>query len=270
MKKNKAFQPLLSVVMPVYNGEKYLKEAIESVLNQTYKNFELIITNDGSIDSTGRIINEFMRKDDRVKVIRLKKQGGISNAMNVAIKNAKGDYIVRTDGDDICSSDRFQQQVNYILSNPTTDVLGTYFCVFNDDRLKACKTVPAYIDNIKNGMPPVHHPTCLIRKEIFKKYGTYLTKYNNAEDVELWFRWFSQGVRFKNIPKVLYKKRIHSGSVSIAKIKSQEYLLLKINLIALLKYKIKFSRKGYLRVLEQALYLLYLTFGLDKIYKKNK
>ncbi|EKD56889.1 MAG: glycosyl transferase family protein, partial [uncultured bacterium] len=184
----------------------------------------------------------------------------------------KGKYIVIVDSDDKCLPNRFEQQVKYFQNNSSkVDVLGTAYNLYSDDQMKKIiDVVRANAKDLYDGKPPVHNPTCMIKKNIFLKYGYYDSRFDNAEDVELWFRWYSQGVKFKNIPEVLYKKRIHSGSVSIAKIKSQEYLLLKINLIALLKYKIKFSRKGYLRVLEQALYLLYLTFGLDKIYKKNK
>lgn len=268
MENNKK-NPFLSVVMPVYNSEKYLKVAIQSVLKQTYTNFEFFIINDGSTDQTASIINKFAIKDKRIKPIHIKKQGGISNAMNIAIRKAKGVFIARADGDDICLLNRFEKQVNYLLAHPKVDILGTYFCLFFNGKVNECKVVPASVNDVYNGKPPVHHPTCLIKRNVSPKYGIYNSRYDNAEDVELWFRWFSQGVKFDNIPEVLYKKRIHEGCVSIAKIKHQTYLLLRINFIAITKYRIRFTIQGYLRILEQFLYLLYLTLRLDRIYKKN-
>lgn len=267
---NKTITPLISVVMPVKNGEKYLAKAIESVLEQTYSNFEFLIVDDGSVDNTGKIIERYRKSDSRIKQFSLKKSGGISHAMNYAIKRAIGRYIVRADGDDICMNDRFNIQVEYMLSHPKVDVLGTYFCTFLNNNIDMCKTVPCSSTNIRDGRSPVHHPTCMIKRNIFKKFGYYNSNYDNAEDVDLWFRWFSKNVVFDNIPKVLYKKRIHQNSVSVYKIKHQVFLLLKINLNAIFKYGIKFSLHGYLYVIEQFLYLLYLSLHLDRLFVRDR
>lgn len=266
---SKERQPLISVIMPVYNGEKYLAEAIESILDQTYKNFEFIIINDGSIDDTEKIILEFKKKDQRVKYISLDNNSGISEALNRGIKLATGEYIARMDCDDFSTETRFSEQIEYLTNNPNVDVLGSYFCLFYEDK-KDCRIVPAYALDIYNGKPPVHHPTCMLKRKIFIEYGHYNSEFNNAEDVELWFRWFSQGVKFSNLPKVLYQKRIHEGSVSIAKMRHQFFLLLKINILAITKYKLRFSLKGYLHIAEQILYLVYLLLRLDKIYTRDK
>lgn len=263
--------PLLSVVMPVYNGEQYLGEAIKSVLAQTYSNFEFIIINDGSNDDTELIIKNYQWKDPRIKSINLKQNGGISNALNVGIDFAHGDYIVRMDCDDIITTDKFSRQVEYFREHKEkVDVLGSYFCFFYDNSIDRCKMVPAYAHDVRNGKSPVHHPTCMIRRNIFQKYGKYNSKYDNAEDVEMWFRWYSQGVKFDNIPEVLYKKRIHEGSVSVARVKNQTYLLLKINIIAIFKYRIGFTVSGYKHVIEQFLYFIYLVLRLDRIYVRKK
>lgn len=261
--------PLISVVMPVNNGEKYLPQAIDSVLCQTYNNFEFIIIDDGSTDKTKEIVNRYFRIDHRIKLI-IQKKSGISNAMNTGIRKAKGEYIFRADGDDVCLRDRFKIQINYLLKHPTIDVLGTYFCTFIDDNFNKCVTIPANSFDVYNAKSFIHHPTCAVKRKIFMNNGLYDSRYDNAEDFELWYRWFSQGVKFYTIPQVLYKKRIHQGSVSVSKVKNQTYLLLKVNLKAILEYHIPFTIKGYLHVLEQLLYFLYLSLHLDKIYVRNK
>ncbi|MDA1169095.1 MAG: glycosyltransferase [bacterium] len=263
--------PLVSVVMPVYNGQKYLAEAIESVLNQTYSIFEFIIVDDGSSDKSKMIIEKHERSDSRIQYIGLKRNGGISNALNIGIKAAKGEYVARMDCDDIIPPERFLKQVAYFQKHFTdVDVLGTYFCLFQNGLIDVCREVPAYAGDVYNGKPPVHHPTCMIKRRTFLDHGYYNSKFNNAEDVELWFRWFSQGVKFHNIPQVLYRKRIHEGSVSISKMSHQIYLLLRINIIAISKYRMRFSAKGYLRILEQTLYLVYLFLRLDRFYVRDK
>lgn len=262
--------PLISVVMPVYNGEKYLAAAIESILNQTFPNFEYIIVNDGSFDNTEKIIKEYAEKDERIVYLKNDKVLGQSGARNRAIKHAVGSYIALTDADDISLPNRFIEQVAYIEKHKDMDVLGTAFCLFYEGNVGECKVVPAHAYDVHNGKPPVHNPTCLIKKKTFFDFGYYDQNYDNAEDVELWFRWFSQDVKFHNLPQVLYRKRIHERSVSISKIRHQTYLLFNINLIALLRYRIRFTTRGYLRILEQVLYLLYLILRLDRVYAKDK
>lgn len=264
-------RPLLSVVMPVYNGEKYLVEAIESVLAQSYPNFEFIVINDGSKDNTGTIVRSYQGKDSRIHYIELRRNAGISNALNMGIRASKGEYIVRMDCDDMIHPDRLLRQLRYFQDNAGEfDVLGSYFCVFYDESTSECETVPAHIDDIHNGKPPVHHPTCMIRRNIFFDYGWYDSAYDNAEDYDLWVRLFSQGVRFENMTDVLYRKRIHRGSVSISRIKHQIYIMLRIDFKAIFKYHIRFTARGYAHILEQFLYLVYLSLGLNRIYARGK
>ena len=262
--------PLISVVMPVHNGEKFLGEAIESVLNQTFSNFEFIIVNDGSTDRTGDIIEKCAQKDQRIICLNNENKLGQSTTRNKAIRQAIGTYVALADADDVSLSSRFMEQVEYMKNHPKIDVLGAYFCLSAGGPIDECRIVPAYVHDVRNGKPPVHNPTCMIKRKTFLDFGYYDSKYDNAEDVELWFRWFSRGVRFENMAKVLYKKRIHEGSVSISKIRHQMYLLLKINIIALSRYRVRFTSKGYLRILEQAFYLLYLFLRLDRIYVRDK
>jgi glycosyltransferase involved in cell wall biosynthesis len=268
MNENK--KDLLSVVMPVHNGERYLRQAIESVLSQTYSNFEFIIVNDGSSDESEKIINGYMLSDSRIRYIKLAKNLGISNALNLGINASSGEYIVRMDCDDLNHPERFMRQLDYFRdSNKRVDVLGTWFCLFYDGADHICKSVPVDVTDLYAGKPPVQHPTCMIRRKVFFSHGFYNSKYDNAEDYELWSRWSSQGIIFQNIPEDLYRKRIHEESVSVSRIKHQVYLMLKINLIALIRYKRPFTRYGYLRIMEQLSYFIYLGVGLDRILKRK-
>lgn len=263
--------PLLSVVMAVYNSERYLRKSIESVLAQTYRNFEFIIVNDGSADASESIIKDYAARDNRITYLKNEKNSGQSETRNKAIKSAKGEYVVVVDSDDICLPNRFEEQVSFFKNNSNVDVLGTSYCLFFDDMEDECEmVVSADSNDLRNGTPPVHNPTCMIKRKTFVDYGYYDAMYDNAEDYELWLRWFSQGARFENMQKVLYKKRTHVGSVSILNIKCQIYLMLKVDFRAMFRYHIRFTARGYAHILEQFLYLVYLSLGLNRIYARGK
>ena len=108
---------LVSIITPVYNGEKYIEKCIESVLNQTYKNLEMIIVDDGSIDNSENIIKKYTKENSFIKYIKLKENRGISNARNVALKNATGRFVAFLDCDDIYYKDKIKKQVNFMIEN---------------------------------------------------------------------------------------------------------------------------------------------------------
>lgn len=117
--------PLVSVLMPVYNSEKYIRDAIDSILNQTYRKFELLIIYDSSSDKTEEIVNNYKIKDDRIKVIKNELPGGIIGALNTGFKYSKGDYIARMDSDDISKPDRFECQLEYFETYKNIGLVGT-------------------------------------------------------------------------------------------------------------------------------------------------
>ena len=261
-------QTFISVVMATYNAEKYLHESIQSVLSQTHEYFELIIVNDNSSDASDEIIRQFAKEDERIVHITNDRNLRQSDARNKAIKTAQGVFIVIVDSDDICLPDRLERQLNYFSEHPECDVLGTSFCLFFDSNVDECKSiVSGNTADIYDGKPMVHNPTCMIRRATFLSHGFFNSKYDDAEDYELWSRWFSQGVVFNNLPEVLYKKRIHEGCISLSNIKHQIYLMLKINLIAQFKYRRRFTKAGYSRILAQFVRLIYLSLRLDVIFR---
>lgn len=258
----------VSVVMATYNTEKFLAESIQSVLSQTHQDFELIIVNDNSSDSSEEIIRSFAAKDSRIVCLSNHFNMRQSATRNRAIEIAKGDFIVIVDSDDICLSDRIEKQLNHFSDHPECDVLGTSYSIFFDTKVDECQSVvSANIEDIYRGQPLVHNPTCMIRRSTFAAHGSFNSKFDDAEDYELWSRWLAQGVVFNNIPDVLYKKRIHEDCVSLKKIKRQLYLMLKINLIAIFKYRRRFTKAGYFRIVAQFLRFIYLSLHLDTIFR---
>src|ERR1700693_193106 len=124
--------PLISVIMPVYNGERFIRETIDSVLNQTYRNFEFIIVNDGSVDSTRQIISSY--DDKRIIPLNLAINQGVSNARNTGTDLARGEFIAFCDADDLYDPGRLQTQLDFLTSNATVDVCGSYFVVFENEQ----------------------------------------------------------------------------------------------------------------------------------------
>ena len=198
----------ISIIMPVYNGEKYLKEAIESILNQTFKNFELIIINDGSSDQSKNIIENFL--DKRIKNLENKKNKGLIYSLNYGISKAKGKYIARMDADDISHLNRLEIQFNYLEKNKEIFFLGSQVekVYSKTEKTKLSRLRTTYSD-IKTDLlfaNPFIHPTLMFRREIFSE-NCYEEGLNGAEDFGLW-----QDLIYKykgiNLSNVLLKYRI--------------------------------------------------------------
>lgn len=205
---------LVSVVMGVYNGEKYIREAVQSVLDQTYGNFEFIIVNDASTDGTVAILEKF--KDERIRILHNKENKRLAYSLNKGIKEAKGKYILRMDADDICMPDRFANQIAFMEKNPRVGVSFGRCMSFSERKiLNLLDTNEASAEYIAANMiffNTVYHPSVIIRSEIFKTME-YNEQYTVSEDVELWLRVTKEYeiVRTKDLT-LLY--RVHSNQVS--------------------------------------------------------
>ncbi len=222
MKSNK---PLVSVVMPVYNSEKYVAEAIESILNQTYKNFEFIIVNDASTDNSLEIIKKYAKKDKRIKIITNPVNYYISKTRNVGIKLAKGKYIITHDSDDISLPTRIEEQVDYLNKHSKVGVVGSWIQLFNDSNSEtSIRKYPEDDESLRKMIffcSPIAQPVSAIRKEVFNKIGLYSEIDPPSEDLYL---WFMIGTKFKyaNIQKVLLKYRFHEKSATGSKLRVME------------------------------------------------
>jgi len=205
--------PIISVVMSVYNAEKYLDEAIQSILTQTYKDFEFIIINDGSTDKSLKIIEKYKNQDERILLISRENKGLIAS-LNEGIEKARGEYIARMDADDISLPSRFEEQIEY-MRNENLDICGTSIQLFNENKLYKIWNYPRNNNDIKfilMFMSAFAHPTVIIKRDIFNniKYEDY----KHAEDYKLWCDIAAYGYRMGNVDKVLLKYRYHDEQVS--------------------------------------------------------
>lgn len=229
--------PLISAVMPAYNSESYIGESIESILNQSYKNFEFIIINDGSTDQTKQIIESY--QDPRIRLINHQDNQGLVKSLNQGIKLARGQFIARMDSDDMASPDRFQTQLDYMLSHQKVGVCGSWIKVFGNQNF--IWKSPILHDKICTRLfceSSIYHPSVVIRKSVLDKYElSYDQAYEYAEDYALWIE-MAKHSQLANIPKVLLKYRQHSAQVSRARNQVQTKANEKIKL-SLLKNLLK-------------------------------
>lgn len=205
--------PAISVLMPVFNGVSYLSEAIESVLNQTFTNFELIIIDDCSTDTSVELIKKYT--DSRIQLIEKPVNTGLIASLNMALKLAKGEYIARMDADDVCLPHRFATQYNYLQTYTNVLVLGSNYSIIDAPNIKP--NVPITANEVKLFAltnSPVAHPSVMMRATIFSKYQlSYDATQLHAEDYDLWTRILEIGT-IENLPEVLLNYRIHNLQVS--------------------------------------------------------
>ncbi|MBR5904527.1 MAG: glycosyltransferase [Alphaproteobacteria bacterium] len=206
--------PRISVLMPAYNSEKTVAESIESILNQTFKDFEFIIINDGSTDNTAKIVKEYAKKDKRIKFIDNKKNQGLVPVLNQGLDLCSCEYIARMDSDDISLPKRFEKQIKYMDAHPECGVLGTWFQFFGNS--KSIIQHPKFIKilNVLDGQF-VGHPTVMMRKSVMDKYGFYYdANYKHAEDFELWSRMVFV-TEIHNLQEILLKYRWADSNISV-------------------------------------------------------
>lgn len=197
----------ISVVMSVYNAEKYVKEAIDSILNQTFTDFEFIIINDGSTDRSLEIIESI--KDRRIVLIN-QSNSGLAKALNVGIQQSKSNIIARMDADDISFPNRLDKQYNFLLNNPEYIIVGSKAMVIDKNGNYVCTPSILISDTeTKNWLPssPFIHPSVMLRKESIFKAGLYCESMIKSQDTVLFNRMASYG-KFYNIPESLLKYRI--------------------------------------------------------------
>jgi glycosyltransferase involved in cell wall biosynthesis len=189
----KPSKPTISIVMPVYNAERYLIEAIDSILVQDYSDFEFIIINDGSTDQSKQIIHSF--NDSRIVYLENDKNLGIVQTLNKGLHAAKGKFIARMDADDISLPHRFKQQINYLSEHPEIGVVGTAYQPIDElaNPVRAPIYMPEYPMSAKWFMligSPLAHPSIMFYSELARKIGGYSDQFPHAEDYEYWLRMF--------------------------------------------------------------------------------
>ena len=209
------YLPELSVILPVYNGEKYLDTALNSILGQSFVNFELIIIDDGSTDGSLSILKKFKDLDKRIRLVS-RENKNLAATLNESIDLARGDWIARMDQDDIALNQRFEIQLNW-LKITNADICGSWVQVFGGEDTRVLRFPVAHsaisLDLLfKN---PLVHPAVIMRAHLARALK-YDQDFEGAEDYDFWVRACLYGANFTNIPKVLLRYRHHSSQISSA------------------------------------------------------
>lgn len=235
--------PRVSIVMPVYNGEKYLQESVESILNQTFPDFEFIILDDGSLDSTPRLLADYAERDARLVIHRFAENQGLASALNFGIHQARGEYIARMDIDDVSLPERLEKQVNFMDAHSEIGVCSTGAEFIGERRTKKWHYDTSH-DAIHAHMLFVNaigHPTVMLRTSVMRKYELeYDPSVRYAQDYELWSRTITK-TRFANLPQILLKYRVHSASISVKHSVQQLQMYSRIHRQLLAPFGIEFN-----------------------------
>ena len=240
--------PKISVILPVYNAEKYIEDAVNSILNQTYTNFEFIIINDGSTDNSLALLTDLAKQDKRIILISRENKGLIAT-LNEAISIAKGDFIARMDADDIALPQRFEKQINHLNAHPDVAVLGTGYRFMSEDGVvgKKRRTLCSY-DDIKASLffgNPIAHPSVMVNYKLLGNQFCYMPEYKTIEDFELWCR-ISEQFKVENLKDILLHYRVLPSSISGQNLNTQVSLAATV----LAKHPLLKNKKDAIKLLE--------------------
>ena len=232
--------PKVSVIMGVYNSsnKQMLVEAIESILKQSYTDFEFIICDDGSTDDTFDFLQEYIKKDKRCNLIKNDINSGLAYSLNHCLSVAQGEYIARMDADDISENTRFEEEVKFLEENSGYSIVGTAINLFDEKGIFAKKVLtekPSKYNMLMNA--PFVHPSVMIRTSALKKIGGYRVdkETRRCEDYDLWMRLYAAGEKGYNLSKILfnyredrisYKKRKYKYRIDEAKVRYKGFKML--------------------------------------------
>jgi len=251
-------QPLVAVMMPAYNTEKYIEEAVQSILNQTYQNFILIIANDASTDRTGEIAKKLTEIDPRIRYMENEKNLGGAGTRNRMLERypEEADFFMWMDSDDTVEPTMIEKKIDFFMKHPDVDALG-HAINYVDDNMQtiSVRHYPLTDEEIRKTYPfhsPVSHGGLMLRKELaqFRYREDFLT----TEDYELWGRILAAGKKFANLPDVLYHYRHHPSQVKQRTLKES----LKLSLVVKSQYIFRpdfFSFKALAQFMAEAMLL---------------
>jgi glycosyltransferase involved in cell wall biosynthesis len=210
--------PLVSVIIPAHNARRYLAEAVRSVCDQTFTDFECIVVDDGSTDSTAFLLAHLARQDERIKGVRIER-GGIVKALNVGLQYASGQFIARMDADDISRPERFAKQVEYLQKNPQCVAVGSRVLLVDPLGSPLWETSPEIAHEgiearlLSGDGQGMVHPAVMLRRDAVMTVGGYRPEYQWAEDLDLFLRLARIG-RLANLPEILLDYRQHLRSLN--------------------------------------------------------
>ncbi|MHB8578569.1 MAG: FkbM family methyltransferase [Ignavibacteriaceae bacterium] len=230
----KKLNQVVSVFMPVFNGEKYLSETLDSLLSQTFSNFELIIVDDGSTDKTWNIAHDYSKKDERIKVFSIEHRGEVY-ARNFALTkiSSSSEYLMNHDSDDISMPQKLEKLVAYLESNPEVDIVGSAAVYFDDQGQKLGQPPIEYdfhlIKQSFGRKNSIINSAALIRKRVYNKIGNYKEEFRSVDDYDFFSRALIAGFRLVNLKEILHKIRLHSNSIGSKRAETQKILADKIS-----------------------------------------
>lgn len=226
MKEISKVEGKISIIMGIYNCTDTLPEAIDSILNQTYTNWQLIMCDDCSTDNTYDVAKSYQEKyPDKIIVIKNDINRRLAYSLNHCLKYADGEYIARMDGDDMSSPERFEKQISFLENNPEYDIVGTAMQRFsgNDKMADIVYSIdnPDYYTLKKK--PPFHHATIMARRKVYDTLNGYTIseRTNRAEDYDLWFRFYHAGFKGQNLKEPLYLVREDAAAIRRRTVKSR-------------------------------------------------
>jgi len=263
---------LVTVLMPVYNAEKYLKEAIDSILNQTYTNIEFLIINDGSTDGSEDIIYSY--KDSRIRFVKNPQNMGLIATLNKGLDLANGKYIARMDADDVSMPTRLKTQVNYMEANSDVAVCGSKIITMDDDgnELKHAPYMVTDPDRMKHFLTVddcIVHPSVMMRTNMVQNKFYYDPKYLHSEDYDFFLR-ISERHKVANLEEKLLKYRLSVGGVSRKHVDEQLRNTAEISRLALRRRGIEFNRQEYISPALSKEQLLQAKADIQALFNKQK
>ena len=211
--------PKISVVMAVYNNERYLQKAVDSILNQTFADFEFIIIDDSSTDSTGALLAEYAARDGRIVLTRNERNLGLTRSLNLGLSRAQSPYVARMDGDDIILPDRFARQSAFLEQQPEIGAVGSWVQLMDEHGQVASPvfqqpTAPGFVSWCLYFYNPIAHPSVMMRREVVLRVGAYDPALARSQDHDLWCRL--QGLtKLANVEAMLLYLRKHDSNISV-------------------------------------------------------
>jgi glycosyltransferase involved in cell wall biosynthesis len=252
MKKTFQLTPLVSIITPLYNSEKYISKTVESVIAQTYQVWELIIVDDCSIDNSVEIVDSFIKKEDRIKLIRLKKNSGTAIARNLGIKKARGDYIAFIDSDDLWLPRKLEKQLRFMLENEYPFSYSSYERIDQKGKFLGVVGIPKSVSyrQLLNTCY-IGCLTVMLEKAFFDDISFPLIR--KRQDFGLWLKLLKEVDKAHGITECLAKYRVHNESISSNKLNSAKHTWIlfrvveKLNLPLAIYYFSQYSIRGFLR-----------------------
>lgn len=259
----------VSIIMGAYNCESTLRKSIDSILNQTYNNWEFIICDDGSTDKTYEILEDYkIRFPEKFTILRNEKNLQLGYTLNHCLKYSSGDYIARMDADDISEKYRIETQVSFLNNNADIDLVGTGMQRYNENGLNDVVYPVRYPDkNTLFNTVPFFHATIMTKKKVYEDLNGYSVekKTIRVEDVDLWYRFYERGFYGENILKPLYFVKEDKGAIRRRTIKNRyNALLVSLGGYKKLKYPIVLYVKPIIEFFVKSL----VPYKVQDLYRK--